>query len=101
LKLPSAEQWPTDDDELHCQPGNVTAFALAGWLSFNPLRDTLLDSKSESFRLSPPGPAPEVPATGFTPGQATYIAPPDDGSSIKVNVDPKSKRLQLMVPWKA
>jgi aconitate hydratase len=101
LKLPSAEQWPTDDDELHCQSGNVTAFALAGWLSFNPLRDTLLDSKSESFRLSPPGPAPEVPATSFIPGQATYIAPPDDGSSIKVNVDPKSKRLQLMVPWKA
>jgi aconitate hydratase len=82
-------------------PEIVTAFALAGRLSFNPLTDTLTDSNGGSFRLTPPRPAPEVPALGFDRGNSTYIAPPDDGSSVVVEVDPESERLQLMVPWDA
>jgi aconitate hydratase len=82
-------------------PEIVTAFALAKRLSFNPLTDTLTDAEGKPFRLEPPKPAPEVPAHGFDAGLATYVAPPEDGSSIKLEVDPNSERLQLMEPWPA
>jgi aconitate hydratase len=82
-------------------PEIVTALALAKRLSFNPLTDTLMDAEGRAFHLDPPKPAPEVPARDFDPGQATYIAPPEDGSSIQLQVDPKSERLQLMEPWSA
>jgi aconitate hydratase len=82
-------------------PEIVTALALAKRLSFNPLTDALSDAEGKPFRLEPPSPAPEVPARDFDRGQATYIAPPEDGSSITLQVDPKSERLQLMEPWPA
>jgi len=82
-------------------PEIVTAFALAKRLSFNPLTDTLSDAGGKPFRLDPPKPAPEVPAKDFDRGHATYIAPPEDGASVKLEVDPKSERLQLMEPWPA
>ena len=82
-------------------PEIVTALALAKRLSFNPLTDTLTDAEGRPFRLDPPKPAPEVPARDFDRGQATYIAPPEDGSGIQLQVDPKSERLQLMEPWPA
>jgi aconitate hydratase len=82
-------------------PEIVTALALAKRLSFNPLTDTLIDAGGEQFRLDPPKPAPEVPARDFDRGHATYIAPPEDGSAIQLQVDPKSERLQVMEPWSA
>ena len=82
-------------------PEIVTALALAKRLSFNPLTDPLTDAEGKPFRLDPPKPAPEVPARDFDRGQATYVAPPEDGSSIQLQVDPKSERLQLMEPWSA
>jgi aconitate hydratase A / 2-methylisocitrate dehydratase len=82
-------------------PEIVTALALAKRLSFNPLTDTLTGAEGKPFRLDPPQPAPEVPARDFDRGQATYIASPEDGSSIQLQVDPNSERLQLMEPWSA
>src|SRR5215467_15192351 len=82
-------------------PEIVTAFALAKRLSFNPLTDALTGADGKPFWLDPPQPAPEVPAHGFDPGLATYIAPPEDGSGIKLEVAPNSERLQLMEPWAA
>ena len=82
-------------------PEITTAFALAGRLSFNPLTDTITDAQGNEVMLDPPKPAPEVPATGFDPGQASYFPPPDDGSGIEVAVDPNSQRLQVMNPWPA
>jgi aconitate hydratase len=82
-------------------PEIVTAFALAKRLSFNPLTDTLTDAEGKAFRLDPPKPAPEVPEKNFDRGEATYVAPPEDGSNIKLQVDPNSERLQLMEPWSA
>ena len=82
-------------------PEIVTAMALAGRLSFNPLTDTLTGADGQPFKLNPPKLAPEVPAKNFDRGQANYIAPPADGSGIKLSVDPKSQRLQLMQPWPA
>ena len=80
-------------------PEIVTAFALAGRLSFNPLTDSLTGTDGKPFKLAPPKSAPEVPAKNFDRGRPVYVAPPDDGSSIALKVDPRSERLQLMEPW--
>src|SRR5499427_2131691 len=63
-------------------PEVVTALALAGKLSFNPLTDSLTGADGKPFKLEPPKPAPEVPEHSFARGQNVYIAPPDDGSNI-------------------
>ena len=82
-------------------PEIVTALALAGRLSFNPLTDTLTGADGQPFRLDPPKLAPEVPARNFDRGHATYIAPPADGSGVELKVNPDSTRIQLMQPWSA
>jgi len=82
-------------------PEIVTALAIAGRLSFNPLTDTLTGADGTPFRLNPPKPAPEVPPRDFDRGQATYIAPPADGSKVELAVSPTSARIQLMQPWPA
>jgi aconitate hydratase len=82
-------------------PEIVTALAIAGRLSFNPLTDTLNDASGNAFKLEPPRPAPEVPPGGFDRGDSTYIAPPADGSNIELKVSPTSTRIQLMKPWPA
>ena len=82
-------------------PEIVTAFALAGRLSFNPITDTLTGADGKPFKLAPPKAAPEVPAKNFDRGRPVYVAPPADGSGITLKVDPKSERLQLMEPWPA
>ena len=82
-------------------PEIVTALALAGRLSFNPLTDTLVGSDGRPFRLDPPQPAPAVPRNRFARGCSTYVAPPADGGTTPLQVDPGSERLQLMEPWPA
>jgi aconitate hydratase len=82
-------------------PEIVTAFALAGRLSFNPIADTLTGADGKPFKLTPPRAAPEVPSKNFDRGRPVYVAPPADGSAITLKVDPKSERLQLMEPWPA
>jgi aconitate hydratase len=82
-------------------PEIVTAMALVGKLSFNPLTDTLAGADGKPFRLRPPKAAPEVPAKNFDRGNPYYVAPPDDGGNIELNVDPNSERLQLLEPWPA
>jgi aconitate hydratase len=79
----------------------VTAFALAGRLSFNPLTDSLTGADGKPFKLESPKSAPEVPAESFARGRSAYIAPPEDGSNIALKVDPNSERLQLLEPWPA
>ncbi|CAG9838762.1 unnamed protein product [Diabrotica balteata] len=50
------------------------------------------------FKLTPPF-GDELPSKGFDPGQDTYAAPVADGSNVKVDVDVKSQRLQLLEPF--
>jgi aconitate hydratase len=80
-------------------PEIVTAFAIAGKLTFNPLTDTLVNEKGELVKLQPPT-GEELPAKGFKPDEEGYIKPAKDGSKIKVAVAPKSDRLQLLEPFK-
>ncbi len=80
-------------------PEIVTAFALAGRLSFNPLEDTLTGADGAPFKLNPPEPAPDVPPSQFDLTNPYYEAPPEDGSGIELTVDPNSDRLQVLQPW--
>jgi aconitate hydratase len=82
-------------------PELVTAFALAGRLSFNPLTDTLIGSDGRPFRLDAPKPAPEVPATNFARGRTAYVAPSGNGRDIELKIDANSERLQPLSPWPA
>src|SRR4029077_20079768 len=63
-------------------PELITALALAGRLSFNPLTDSLRGADGAEFRLQAPKPAPEVPASNFDPGRSFYVSPPDSGEGI-------------------
>ncbi|MBV8753937.1 MAG: aconitate hydratase [Hyphomicrobiales bacterium] len=82
-------------------PEIVTAMALAGRLSFNPMTDTLTGGDGKPFKLSIPKTAPEVPAKNFDRGRSAYVSPPADGSKIELNIDPNSERLQVLEPWPA
>ncbi|PSN29626.1 Aconitate hydratase, partial [Blattella germanica] len=53
---------------------------------------------SKEFLLDSPY-GDELPTKGFDPGEDTYEAPPSDGAKLKVDVDPKSQRLQLLEPF--
>ncbi|KAL5278857.1 ACO2 family protein [Megaselia abdita] len=79
-------------------PELVTALSIAGRLDFNPLTDSLTGKDGKKFKLDSPF-GDELPSKGFDPGMDTYAAPPADGSSLKVDVDPKSQRLQLLDPF--
>ncbi len=79
-------------------PEIVTALALAGRLTFNPLTDTLVNEKGEFVKLDPPS-GNELPRKGFTPGAKGYIAPARNGARVVVKVSPKSDRLQVLSPF--
>lgn len=79
-------------------PEIVTAFAIAGDLTFNPKKGTLTNSKGEQVKLDPPK-GIELPKAGFAVEDAGYIAPAKKSGSVKVAVDKKSDRLQLLKPF--
>eukprot|EP00803_Ostreobium_quekettii_P009599 evm.model.scf_279.7 EVM.evm.TU.scf_279.7 scf_279:67517-77749(-) len=79
-------------------PELVTAFAIAGDLTFNPEKDTLIGADGQELMLQPPS-GDELPNKGFESGAITFQPPPKDGSGIDVVVDPKSNRLQLLAPF--
>jgi aconitate hydratase len=81
-------------------PEIVTAYALAGRLSFNPLTDTLTNDKGEQVKLEPPT-GVELPAQGFDTGESGYVPPAEDGSKVQVIIDSKSDRLQALSPFPA
>ncbi len=81
-------------------PELVTALAIAGDLTFNPLTDTLTNDKGQQVKLDEPS-GQELPVRGFAVEDAGYQAPAADGSGVSVAVDPVSKRLQLLDPFAA
>ena len=80
-------------------PEIVTALAISGKLSFNPMTDELTGEDGKPFKLNPPKQAPEVPANGFDKGNAAFFPPPDNGKHINISVDPDSDRIELLKPW--
>jgi aconitate hydratase len=80
-------------------PEIVVAYALAGTLAFDPLRDELEGENGEKFRLEPPAPAPEIPPQGFVESFEGYQAPPAERTGEEVAVAPDSERLELLEPF--
>lgn len=76
-------------------PEIVTAMAIAGDLTFNPEKDTLVGADGREIMLNPPE-GEELPAKGYDPGEETYQAP---GGATEVVVSEDSQRLQLLHPF--
>jgi len=79
-------------------PEIVTAFAIAGDLTFNPLTDSLTNKAGEQVKFDEPQ-GIEMPIKGYAVEDAGYQAPAEDGSGVEVIVSPTSSRLQLLEPF--
>jgi aconitate hydratase len=81
-------------------PEITTAIAFAGTLAFNPLTDRLTTPEGKEVKLDPPKGA-ELPAGGFVRDISGYVAPPEDGSDVQIDIDPGSERLEVLAPFGA
>ncbi|MEO8363040.1 MAG: aconitate hydratase [Ilumatobacteraceae bacterium] len=81
-------------------PDTVIALALAGRLDFDPTTEGITAPDGTIVHLEPPR-GEILPAKGYEAGKNTFIAPPQDGSTIKVVVNPTSDRLQLLAAFPA
>jgi aconitate hydratase len=82
-------------------PEIVTAFALGGSLSFNPINDYLESHDGTKFKLEPPKSAPDVPPDGFLVANDVYVSPSKNPEQVEVLIDPNSDRLQKLEPFTA
>lgn len=79
-------------------PEMVTALAIAGKMTFNPLTDQIEAENGTLVKLDPPV-GEELPTKGFDVEDPGYLAPAEDGSTVEIIVDSKSDRLQLLSPF--
>ncbi|MGK0279269.1 MAG: aconitate hydratase, partial [Litorivivens sp.] len=79
-------------------PELVTALAIAGTLSFNPLKDTLINKDGQEVMLPEPK-GLELPPRGFAVEDRGYQEPAADGAGINIVVNSTSERLQLLTPF--
>lgn len=79
-------------------PEIVTAMALGGSLTFNPLTDPVATEDGRRVVLTEPA-GEELPAKGFEAGRRGYVDPPERREGIEVKVSPDSRRLQLLDPF--
>lgn len=79
-------------------PEIVTAFAIAGDLTFNPMKDKLVNAEGKQVKLEEPQ-GVELPVNGFAVEDNGYQAPAKDGNKVQVVVDQKSDRLQILEPF--
>jgi len=82
-------------------PEIVTAMAIAGDMTFNPLTDSLINENGEEVQLQPPI-GDELPKDGFDIDDLGYQEPASSGLDIQITVSPDSDRLQLLKrfkPW--
>ena len=82
-------------------PELVTALAIAGDLTFNPIKDQLINDSGSSIKLDVPE-GYELPLLGFDFEDNGYQAPSDNGDEIEIHVSKTSERLQLLdkfKPW--
>ena len=63
--FPGRNDGKRDTMNFIASPEIITALALGGSLSFNPLEDSLEGKDGKKIKLFPPEIAPEVPANGF------------------------------------
>jgi len=79
-------------------PELVTAMAVAGKITYNPMKDSLVNAKGEEVKLNVPS-SEALPAGGFKPNRGGYIPPAADGSKIQIIIKENSERLQVLKPF--
>ena len=79
-------------------PEIVTALALSGDLSFNPITDYLINEQGEKIKLDEPK-GFELPPNGFDVKDQGFQDFDMSKKNIDINVDSKSERLQLLSPF--
>jgi len=79
-------------------PEIVTALALAGDLTFNPIVDTLVNRDGQEVTLDPPF-GSEFPVNGFEIKDLGYVPPTEDAGTVEVVLAPDSQRLQRLEPF--
>ena len=79
-------------------PELVTALAISGDLTFNPMKDKLINEEGKEVMLDPPA-GEELPSKGFEVDDPGYQPPKEDGSDVEIIVKPDSERLQLLTPF--
>jgi aconitate hydratase len=81
-------------------PEMVTALTIGGSLTFNPMKDPLINEDGQEVYLDPPN-GEEFPANGFDFKELGFTPPAKDSSDVEVIVNPDSNRLQLLEPFKS
>jgi aconitate hydratase len=81
-------------------PEIVTAIALSGKLTFNPITDTLLNSDGKEVKIAEPK-GLELPPQGFGNIEKGYQKPEKKGSNGDILIAAESDRLQALAPFKA
>jgi len=79
-------------------PEIVTAYAISGDLTFDPINQKLKGADGKEFKFQPPQ-GEELPAKGFAKGEEGFVAPAANGEDLTVEVPPTSDRLQLLQPF--
>jgi aconitate hydratase len=79
-------------------PEIVTAIAISGKLTFNPLTDTLVNSDGKEVKLDIPT-GIDLPPKGFGDIDTGYQKPDKSGTKGAVLIAPDSDRLQSLTPF--
>lgn len=81
-------------------PEIVTALAIAGDLTFNPVTDFLTNRNGEKVKLAEPS-GYDLPPAGFAGYESGLQERSGDKSKISVIINPDSERLQALDPFPA
>ena len=79
-------------------PEIVTAIAISGKLTFNPLTDSLVNSDGKEVKLSEPS-GTELPPNGFGSIDNGYQKPDNEGKKGPIAISVESDRLQILEPF--
>ncbi len=79
-------------------PEIVTAIAISGKLTFNPVTDTLINSDGKEVMLSEPA-GFDLPPAGFGIVDSGYQRPHHENNGIEISIADDSERLQLLTPF--
>lgn len=79
-------------------PELVTALAISGDLTFNPVKDTLTNENGNEVKLDPPV-GDDLPKNGFAVEDLGYQEPATDALEIEIQVNQDSERLELLSPF--
>ncbi len=80
-------------------PEIVTAIAISGKLTFNPLTDSLMNSEGKPVNFAEPRGC-SLPPEGYGKLKKDLKKPGKKKTSREISINPKSERLQMLTPFK-